>query len=344
MKPAADSPAPATDLPTSSHKSMSRSSSASRSRAGDILTRPLKVIVRAFLGPEGSWHVKRRARRASRDFPSRLQDALARSSAQTRACDEQPIFLLSAGWRSGSTLLQRMLMEHNRDILMWGEPYDHSNIFDAMADQFRPFTKQWPYERFFLSHRENRNLADEWVANLYPDVDYLLNAHRRFFDGVFAEPARAIGRSRWGVKEVRLTIDHARYFRALYPNCKIVLLYRHPYDAYLSFRRLEARWFRSWPHDLVKTPHAFGQHWADTTRGFMEGHRDVNGLLIRYEDLDEPREVARLSEYLGWPVSRSSELQRRDIGESQGKSGRLPWLDRFILDLVTGKTRKAAGY
>lgn len=334
VRSAAKAPSTAPGLPPSA---------SSLPRAAEMLTRPPKTLVRALFGP-GSWDLKKRSRRASADLASRLEDALARTSPETRESDEQPIFLLSAGWRSGSTLLQRMLMEHNRDIIMWGEPFDHSNIHDCMANQFRSFTAQWPFERFFLSKRAGRNLADEWVANLYPDVDYLLKAHRRFFDGVFGEPARAIGRSCWGVKEVRLTIDHATYFRALYPRCKIVFLYRNPHDAYLSFRRLEARWFWSWPDDLVKTPYAFGRHWAETTRGFLEGRRKVNALLIRYEDLDHPTEVERLADYLGWRVSRSSTLERRDIGESQGKSGRLPWLDRSILDFVTGATRRAAGY
>ncbi len=37
----------------------------------------------------------------------------------TNDCDEHPVFILSAGWRSGSTMLQRMLM---RECFIWGEP------------------------------------------------------------------------------------------------------------------------------------------------------------------------------------------------------------------------------
>jgi hypothetical protein len=344
VKPATDSAPASTGRPLSAHNPIPASSRPAVPWTGAIMTRPLKNLVRALFGPVGSWNLKKPSRRACADLASRLQDALARVSPQTRECDEQPIFLLSAGWRSGSTLLQRMIMEHNRDILIWGEPFDHSNIHDCMANQFRCFTAQWPFERFFLSKRDDKNLSDEWVANLYPDVDYLVKAHRRFFDSVYGEQARATGRNRWGIKEVRLTIDHAMYFRALYPKCKILFLYRHPHDAYLSFRRLEARWFRSWPDDLVNTPYNFGRHWAEMTHSFLEGHRSVGGLLIRYEDLDNPADVERLSKYLGWPVSRSSTLQRRDIGDSRGTPAKLPRPDRAILDFVTRKTQKAAGY
>ena len=35
--------------------------------------------------------------------------------------NEEPIFLLSAGWRSGSTLLQRLIMSDS-NVLIWGNP------------------------------------------------------------------------------------------------------------------------------------------------------------------------------------------------------------------------------
>lgn len=304
----------------------------------------MKDIARALLGAPGTWNIKGQSRRAAGDFPARMRDALVRTSAQARTCDEQPIFLLSAGWRSGSTLLQRMIMEHNESVLIWGEPFDHANIYDGMMDQFRAFTDQWPLERFFLSYRKDRNLSDEWVANLYPDADYLLSAHRKFFDALFGESARAVGRSNWGIKEVRLTIDHALYFRTLYPRCKILLLYRNPHDAYLSYRNLDAGWFRSWPDGLVNTPYAFGRHWATTTRGFIDGCGTVDGLLVRYEDLDNPADVERMEKYLGWPVSRSSNLERRNIGPSHDKKMRLPRGDGVLLNFSTGRTRRDAGY
>ena len=267
-----------------------------------------------------------------------------RASPAARECNDKPIFVLSAGWRSGSTLLQRMIMEHNPGIIMWGEPFDHSNIYDGMASQFRPFTSEWPFERFFLSTRNSANLSNEWVANLYPDVDYLINGHRAFFEGVFGASARAMGRLNWGIKEVRLTVDHAKYFRALYPNCKIIFLYRNPHNSYLSYRRLDAAWFRSWPYSLVKTPLAFGRHWSQTTYGFIKEHREVNGFLIRYEDLNDPDSVMQLSQYLGWAVSCSSKLQRRDVDDTQQQRTPLPWIDRKILDYATREVRKLAGY
>jgi hypothetical protein len=112
----------------------------------------------------------------------------------------------------------------------------------------------------------------------------------------------------------------------------------------LSYRNLEAQWYRTWPDKLVTTPYGFGRHWADTALGFIRGHDAVNAFLIRYEDLDKPSDIDRLSKYLGRPVSRSSALSKRDIVELRPPRTTLPWLDRLILDLATGKAQRAVGY
>jgi hypothetical protein len=316
----------------------------------NLRRRALRDTVRAFLGPRDAWKLSSRATRLSTDLPGRLQDALARTRPDAAPASEQPVLLLSAGWRSGSTLLQRMIMEHNDDILIWGEPFAHCNIHDNLLNQFRAFTPQWPHDAFFLSKTEPKRISDTWTANLYPDIDYLFDAHRSFYRRLFADPAAQLGRKSWGFKEVRLTIDHATYFRALYPNCKIVLLYRHPFDAYLSFREWGTGWARSWPRTYISTPYAFGRSWAEIVRGYLEGHARVDALLIRYEDLDNSADVARLASYLGWHVPTSSQMRR--IGRTKDSSSRtqntrnktLPGMDRILLNLAARNVLRDAGY
>ncbi len=309
----------------------------------------MRDILRALLGPRACWGDSSYARNLSRDFPARLQDAFARVSPETRLQDDQPVFLLSAGWRSGSTLLQRMIMEHNQDLLIWGEPFAHSNIHDSLVGQFRAFTPDWPRNAFLASRTGLNNPSDSWVANLYPDIDDLVKAHRNFYSRLFAEPAIRAGRKNWGFKEVRLTIDHAMYFRALYPRCKILLLFRSPLDAYHSYRSWSSAWFRTWPESPVSTPYAFGRNWAEIAQGFLSGQKAVDALSIRYEDLNNPAEVERMEAYLGWAVPCSSELRRiRNTAPDQSsdklRSIPLPAIDRALLKLATGKVLRDAGY
>ena len=107
----------------------------------------LKNIVRATIGPRYTWGLAAQTRREAGDLPARLDDALRWISEEARQDDEQPVFVLSAGWRSGSTLLQRMIMENNRDLLMWGEPFPHCNIHDGLVNR-RAGTQGSGYARY----------------------------------------------------------------------------------------------------------------------------------------------------------------------------------------------------
>jgi hypothetical protein len=309
----------------------------------------LRSVVSSLVGPRYTWGLAARTKRLAGDLPARLQEMLRRTSEEARLDEDQPVFVLSAGWRSGSTLLQRMIMENNKGLLLWGEPFPHSNIQDGLLNQFRAFTSDWPPRPYFLSGMKLKDPSDTWVANLYPDVDDLLRAHRRFYYALFAEPAHKAGWRNWGLKEVRLTIEHATYLRVLYPKCKIILLYRNPFDAYLSFSREDTTVFRTWPDRFVSTPYVFGRNWAEITRGYLEGHKRVGALLIQYEHLDDPATVERLRAYLGWAVPRASEMRRirePDYSQAARKVQRdsLRAIERTLLKLATRSVLCDAGY
>ena len=268
-------------------------------------------------------------------------------STSDKGPEDQPVFVFSAGWRSGSTLLQRMIMRHNENIVMWGEPYHKCNIFDGLADQFRAFTPDWPNDSQFIASHDRNKLADLWIANLYPGVDDLVNAHRAFLNVLFQQPAHRMGAVRWGIKVVRLSIHHAAYLKRIYPNCRSIFLCRDPVHSYASFRKMYEGWFERWPDRVVATPYAFGKHWAQLTEGYLAGYQMIGGVFIRYEDLNTSEHVERLSQYLGWPVSRASELPRvtgRIAGGSGDGRPEIPFIDMKILKMVVAKTRRMAGY
>ena len=62
----------------------------------------------------------------------------------------EPVFLLAAGWRSGSTLVQRLLASSG-ELLMWGEPYDHCGLIRSLAEGVRPFAEAWPPGSVFVT-------------------------------------------------------------------------------------------------------------------------------------------------------------------------------------------------
>ncbi|MDO9635465.1 MAG: hypothetical protein Q7I95_00765, partial [Thiobacillus sp.] len=74
-----------------------------------------------------------------------------------------PIFLLSAGWRSGSTLLQRLVMSDKR-VLIWGEPYDECGPIQAMAGTLKAFRPDWPPAEYYYDGTPPGQLTGSWVA------------------------------------------------------------------------------------------------------------------------------------------------------------------------------------
>lgn len=251
------------------------------------------------------------------------------------ASEERPVFVLSAGWRSGSTLLQRLVTDRR---FMWGEPYGHAWIFDSMAQTLRSFTSEWPEDKFIYQGQSEQQRAESFVANLYPDPERLLQAYLSFFEQLFVKPANEAGIKDWGIKEVRLTADHAAFLRWLYPQSKLLFLYRNPYDAYKSYaarRNAGWKWFNRWPdHPLTVTE--FARHWRTLVTGFIEKAAELNAFTIRYEDLASKR-YGELEDYLGFSLSANAAQVRPADGPepiSEIESSELGDLDHELRELA----------
>jgi len=239
------------------------------------------------------------------DFASALKDIYKRWPELGGSSSEEPLFLLAAGHRSGSTLLQRMFM---KERWMWGEPYGHSGLIENLSMTFRCLTEDWPKDRHLESHLRFNSAQDQaWIANLYPDPQHLVDSTLQYLQTLFAAPARGKGFERWGIKEVILDTNMALFLKWLYPHCRLVFLIRNPYYAYRSYRRFDSAWFTRWPDHPLASPEQFGVHWLNLAQSFLAQAEELGAMVLRYEELRLPGfDWTEVEQHIGHTVDREA--------------------------------------
>ena len=236
------------------------------------------------------------------------------------ATTERPIFVFSAGWRAGSTLLQRLLCSHP-DIMIWGENRaicQELEAADAKVTELQDLSRA-------QQERADGTLHQAWIPMINPDRSDWQEGVRRLFLSLYAEPSRGRGACRWGFKEVRHDLSTARFLRELFPNARFLLLIRNPVDC-LASARATTKGGRGL---LVEAGGARGflDHWRRLAESFAEAGEADLACRIRYEDLvtDPETSIAEIASFIDVD---SSGLDRRVFDRRLRGWKREPYLDR----------------
>jgi hypothetical protein len=300
----------------------------------------LRRTIETLLGTAEAHGLKRRERAVERRPLREAIAALEARRGSAAAPSDEPLFLLSAGWRSGSTLVQR-LVNSRGSWFLWGEPYSRADLVPRLADSLRPLTADWPRDPDLL-HAADPVIEDRWTANLHPALETLLESHRALFRTLCAPPPGSPTDSGWGFKEVRLGAEHAGYLHLLFPRAKFVFLVRDPLDAYASYKTWRS-WYVRWPEEQVRTAWGYAGLWSRLAGGFLAEADALGGIVIRYEDLAPGGPaVAALEGLLGGPVDEGV-LRNRISGSEDGPSP-LSGLEREIVGRRTAPVAGRLGY
>jgi hypothetical protein len=243
------------------------------------------------------------------------------------------VFVLSTGWRSGSTLLQRILVT-DPQLFLWGEPLGEMAIVPRITEMLSylgsrdlEFWRSQPS----LDNITSDWLAKSWIATLSPPcVDFRL-ALRSLFDRWLGEPVLRRGFARWGLKEVRLGAAEAVLLHWLYPKAQFVVLSRHPCDCYLSLR--DANYYPvyyRYPDLRVDSAGSFGRHWNQLSLSWFELPAAFPYVHLKYEDVITGKcDFRKLESWLGIEINEQVALSAV-VGHSSVRS-RPSWYERWII-------------
>jgi len=309
-----------------------------------ILAAPVRAVRAQRYARVGNPVARERAR-ADLALEPTLRDAIeairTRWPEAQNQTDSAPVFIISSGWRVGSTLLQRLVMSSER-LIMWGEPYSREALLAHLAEPIKGIGLGMSSKHQFTEGDVDAGEASrKWVATMGPTVMQVLKGQIAYLEVLLGDPAREAGYDRWGLKEVRLTMDHAYWLRWLFPKAVFLFIYRNPYDAYVSFRGLY--FHERWPDKPVYTPAQFGAHWRRTAEGIVSEFDRVGGLLIKYEDLVSGAfSLDALEAHIGMPVAR--DLLRKKVGSSGHDLSAIPRVEFEMLRRAVDPVAKRLGY
>ena len=262
-----------------------------------------------------------------------------------RTDTQAPIFLLSTGWRTGSTLLQRILITDPR-LFLWGEPLGEMTVLSRITDMVNHSLsprdlKGWRSQPSF-DNLTSSWLATSWIATLSPPGDDFRLALRSLFDRWLGDPARRLGFARWGLKEVRLGAAEASLLHWLYPKAKFVILSRHPYESYVSLS--DANWHPLYYHDLrVDSAAGFARHWNRIALSWSELPDGFPAFHVKYEDLVSGNfDFRKLESWLGLEIREDIALSVV-VGHSSVRP-RPSWYERWIIAQEAASGMRSLGY
>ena len=251
---------------------------------------------------------------------------------------QNPVFIFASCWRSGSTLLQR-IVNASGEVFIWGEP-----AFLAEAQAL--FHRMEECLAKGGSRRQSANISGvgRWIPVLSPPPQRATEAFKDLFSAIYHQETAQLGFKRWGFKEVRpQAADRIRMLIRIYPEADFIFLVRNPYH---TFRSLKGKKF----HAKFKDPFQPIKVWRDNVEELLNDDPPATRcLVVKYEELiEQSRLEHRLLEAIGnhlrLPVTEKMFKELEVKTDSSGGGMELSSEEKERITSIVGETAPRLGY
>lgn len=253
-----------------------------------------------------------------------------------------PVFVFAVCWRTGSTLLQRVLNTSD-DLMIWGEP----GYLDLMKRIHVMLTRQKDSQKWMWESIQKNGISNAWIPNLMPPEETTLDACRTFFNILYSASASDLKPQarHWGFKEVRKdAVQNAHFLHQLFPDARFIFHFREPVSC---FESIVASPFCKHFADPMEPMKIYRQNLRDVLQ-LQENPPGYSYMILRHEDLtgpDSAKVIDRLFEYIGVerPLAADDIISGKKLGGSVNKSGLSDAL-RQELSVLMGDEPEIMGY
>lgn len=248
------------------------------------------------------------------------------------------MFIFAATWRTGSTLLQRILNASD-EIFIWGEPTflpDVLALFDKIEQRF---TKVEFNRQEALAKR-----IGAWIPVVSPLPAQARHGLRALFDALYANDDVLCKGRRWGFKEVRPNaVEYIRFLKMLYPEARFYFLIRNPWDAYRSVQAKKFKQNFTYPMHPVEV-------WnQNACAAYDHIQSDDHCLLVKFEELiQQDRQnnelLQKITQHASINLCDRMYEELETVTDSSGKDVRLSDENSAEIQKIAGQTTRLFGY
>ena len=249
-----------------------------------------------------------------------------------------PVFIFAASWRSGSTLLQR-IVNASGEVFVWGEP---AFLPEALALHRRLGNCLSNNE--FNRRNAFANMVGKWIPVVSPSPAMAAESLRSFFNRLYGTEASSMGRSRWGFKEVRAdAVAHMQFLSDIYPDARCIFLVRDPWN---SYRSVKGKKF----HANFKDPLQPVRVWESNVSGYLGAPElQKHCLLVRYEDLikqtrDDNTLLKQIADHIGVRLDNRMHLELETLVDPSGARVQIEAQEMENVIAIVAATAARLGY